>query len=72
MLPYNFPSVSKFSTFLVAVILPGGGKAFVDASSKHGGLNEVPEVMRVERARLVQKGRKGEWVNLQKIGEQKK
>ena len=72
MLPYNFPSVSKFSTFLVAVVLPGGGKAFVDASSKHGGLNEVPEVMRVERARLVQKGRKGEWVNLQKIGEQKK
>jgi hypothetical protein len=26
----------------------------------------VPEVMRVERALLVQKGKKGEWVNLQK------
>ena len=72
LLPYNFPSISKFSTYLVAVILPGGGKVFVDASSKHGGLNEIPEVMRVERARLVQKGKKGEWVNLQKIGDQKK
>ena len=66
LLPYNFPSISKFSTFLVAVVLPGGSKAFLDASSKHGKLNEVPEVMRVERALLVQKGKKGEWVNLQK------
>lgn len=72
LLPYNFPSISKFSTFLVAVILPGGDKVFVDASSKHGGLNEVPEVMRVERARLVQKGKKGEWVNLQKVGDSQK
>ena len=67
LLPYNFPSIRKLSTFLVGVIMPTGGNIYLDASSKNGYLNVLPEVMLVERARLVQKGNKSQWVNLQKI-----
>ena len=66
MLPYNFPSVRKISTYLVGVVLPSG-KVYLDASSATGDINDLPSVMQVERARMIQKGRKGEFVNLQKI-----
>ena len=70
-LPYNFPSIGKLSTFVVAVVMPKGN-IYLDASTKgldsaaDGWLNVLPEVMLVERARLVQKGKKSEWANLQK------
>ena len=67
LLPYNFPSIRKLSTFLVGVIMPTGGNIYIDASSKNGYLNVLPEVMLVEKARLVQKGNKSQWVNLQKL-----
>lgn len=67
MLPYNFPSIRKISTFLVGVILPGGSKAYLDASSPSGSLNDLPSLMLVERARLLQKGHKSQWINLQKL-----
>lgn len=67
LLPYNFPSIRKLSTFLVGVIMPTGGNVYLDASSKNGYLNVLPEVMLVERARLVQKENKSQWVNLQKL-----
>ena len=66
LLPYNFPSFSKLSTFLVGVVMPSGGNIYLDASNKNGWLNMLPEVMLVEKARLVQKGNKSQWVNLQK------
>ena len=66
MLPYNFPSVRKISTYLVGVVLPSG-KVYLDASSATGDINDLPSVMQVERARMIQKGRKGEFVNLQKL-----
>lgn len=66
LLPYNFPSFSKLSTFLVGVVIPSGGNIYLDASNKNGWLNMLPEVMLVEKARLVQKGNKSQWVNLQK------
>ena len=66
-LPYNFPSVRKLSTFIVGVIMPTGGNIYLDASNKNGWLNMLPEVMLVERARLVQKDKKSQWVNLQKV-----
>ena len=66
LLPYNFPSFSKLSTFLVGVVMPSGGNLYLDASNKNGWLNMLPEVMLVEKARLVQKGNKSQWVNLQK------
>ena len=66
LLPYNFPSVRKLSTFIVGVIMPTGGNIYLDASNKNGWLNVLPEVLLVEKARLVQKDKKSEWVNLQK------
>ena len=66
-LPYNFPSVSKLSTYIVGVIMPSGGNIYLDVSNKNGLPNMLPDVMLVERARLVQKGKKGEWVNLQNV-----
>ena len=67
MLPYNFPSISKLSTFIVAVIMPSGGNLYLDASNKNGWINQLPEVMLVERARLVRKDKKSSWVNLQNV-----
>ena len=67
LLPYNFPSIRKLSTFVVGVIMPSGGNIYFDASNKNGWLNILPDVMLVERARMVNKGKKSEWVNLQKV-----
>ena len=66
-LPYNFPSIRKLSTFIVAVLMPSGGNIYLDASNKNGWLNMLPEVMLAEKARIVQKGNKSQWVNLQKV-----
>ena len=72
LLPYNFPSIRKLSTFIVGVIMPIGGNIYLDASNKNGWLNALPNVMLVERARLIQKGKKGEWVNLQNVSKSEK
>ncbi len=72
LLPYNFPSIRKLSTFIVGVIMPKGGNIYLDASSKDGRLNMLPDVMLVERARMVQKGNKSQWVNLQKVSKTEK
>ena len=65
-LPYNFPSVRKISTFIVGVIMPTGGNIYLDASSNDGWQNMLPENLLVEKARLLKKDKKSEWVNLQK------
>ena len=67
LLPYNFPSVRKLSTFIVGVIIPAGGNVYLDASNEDGWQNMLPEVLLVEKARLMQKGKKSEWINLQKL-----
>ena len=73
LLPYNFPSLRKVSTFMVCVVLPGGKKGFVDASARADGvIDDLPPIMLVERARVLYNGRKGEWVNLQKLYAPKK
>ena len=63
-LPYNFPSISKLSTFIVGIILPSGGNVYLDGSCTIPGM--LPDVLLVEKARLVQNGNKSQWVNLQK------
>ena len=67
MMPYNFPSFQKLSTFVVGVMPQGGTKFYVDASSTDGYLNVLPATLLVERARLLLKDNKSQWVNLQKI-----
>ena len=73
-LPDNFPSISKISTFMVGLVLPGGSKGFVDASAANadGAIGDLPKIMLSERARMLYNGRKGEWVNLRKLYETKK
>ena len=67
MLPYNFASLHKLTTFVVAVTLANGQLCCVDASSAGGYLNVLPEVLLVDRARLLSKDRVSPWVNLQQL-----
>lgn len=73
LMPHNFPSITKLSSFVVA-ILPkvGSTYTYLDASSKNGYLNVLSEPLLVEKARLVMKGKKSQWVNLQKITKSQK
>ena len=63
-LSVEFPAVQKYTTFIVAVVLPQGN-LYLDASSVNGGFNALAELLQVEKARLVLNDRKGRWVNLQ-------
>lgn len=67
LLPYNFPSMRKLSTYVVGITLKNGTTVCVDASSANGYLDVLPEPLLVERARLVAKGKKSQWINLQKL-----
>lgn len=67
MMPYNFPSFQKLTTYIVGVKQSTQQYAFFDASSTDGCLNALPATLLVERARLLLKDNKSKWVNLQKI-----
>ena len=67
LIPYNFPSIIKLSSFVVAITGPSGATHYVDGSSVNGYLDVLPEPLLVERARLVKKGKKSQWVNLQQL-----
>lgn len=71
LLPYNFPSISKLSSFIVGAVLPSGNRVFLDASSKDGYLNVLAEPLLVEKARLVMKN-KSAWVDLQRVSKSQK
>ena len=73
LLPHNFPSITKLSSFVVAIVPKVGSTyTYLDASSKNGYLNVLAEPLLVEKARLVMKGKKSQWVNLQKITKSQK
>lgn len=65
LLPHNFPSLRKLTTFIVTVE-NGSSPIYVDASMG-GKTNLLPATLLVERARLLQKGKKSHWVNLRHI-----
>ena len=65
-LPFNFPSLQKLSSFVVGIVTDAGKNIYIDASSKNGYLNVLPENLLVERARLVLKNNRSLWVDLQK------
>ncbi len=67
LLPYNFPSITKLNTFLVAVQQQNGSLDYIDASSPGTCINSIPQQLQVERARLVAPNKKSQWVNLQKV-----
>ena len=67
-LPQTYPSLNKLNTFIVAV--PNGNSwLYLDASSANGYINVLSPNLYVEQARLIQKGKPSQWVNLQKTGE---
>lgn len=67
-LPQTYPSLNKLNTFIVAV--PSGGSwLYLDAASADGYVNALSPNLYVEQARLIQKGKPAQWVNLQKTGE---
>lgn len=69
-LPQTYPSLQKINTFIVGI--PNGSSwLYVDASSVDGYLNTLPANLYTDRARIIQKGEKGQWKNLQKIGDAK-
>lgn len=67
-LPQTYPSLDKLNTFVVAV--PNGASwLYVDATTPDGYVNVLDPNLYVEQARLIQKGKPSQWVNLQKVGE---
>jgi len=69
-LPQTYPSLNKLNTFIVAV--PNGAAwLYLDATSADGYINVLSPNLYAERARLLQKGKASQWVNLQKMGEAK-
>lgn len=69
-LPKTYPTLNKLSTFIVAV--PNGSSwLYLDASMADGYLNVLPADLYSDRVRIIQKGKPGQWVDLQKIGEAK-
>jgi len=67
LLPFSFPTIQKLSTYVVGIILQSGRIIYVDASSTYGYINMLPAALQVEKARLIMKGGKSQWVNLQKV-----
>ena len=67
LLPYNFPSFNKLTTYVVGITLKSGTFVYVDASSAGGWLNALPEPLLVEKAHVVSKKKPNQWVNLQKV-----
>ena len=63
VLTMDYPSVQKYTTFIVGVVLPLGN-LYLDASSADGHFNALPELLQVEKARLVLKEKKCQWVKL--------
>ena len=63
VLTMDYPSVQKYTTFIVGVVLLQGN-LYLDASSADGHFNALPELLQVEKARLVLKDKRCQWVKL--------
>ena len=69
-LPMTYPSLYKLNTYIIG-ILDGLSWLYFDASSVDGYLNVLPANLYTDKARLIEKNKPGQWVDLQKIGEAK-
>lgn len=67
-LPQTYPTLDKLNTFVVGVPY-GSSWLFIDASSTDGYLNVLSPNLYTNKARIIQKGKPGQWVDLQKKGE---
>lgn len=67
-IPKTYPTLNKLSTYIVGVPY-GSSWLYIDASSVNGYINVLPANLYTDRARIIQKGKEGQWVDLQKMGE---
>lgn len=67
-IPKTYPTLNKLSTFIVGIPY-GSSWLYIDASSVNGYINVLPANLYTDRARIIQKGKEGQWVDLQKMGE---
>lgn len=63
-------SINELNTFVVAVKV-GGSYSFLDASIEDGWLDILPDLLLVDRARIVGKDYSDEWVDLTGLSESK-
>ena len=62
LLPHNFPSLRKLTTYIVAVNT-GSSYIYLDASMG-GKIDLLPASLLVERGRMIIRGKKSRWINL--------
>ena len=70
-LPLTHASLKYLSTFVVGIALNDSTSAYFDASAEDGYLNVLPPVLLVDMARVIRKGRPGEWIDLRGQAEAK-
>lgn len=68
-LPITHASIKYVSTFIVGITLNDSTMVYFDSSAEDGYLNVLPARLSVERARLIKKGKPGEWINLQQVAQ---
>ena len=68
-LPITHASMKYLSTFVVGITLNDSTMVYFDSSAEDGYLNVLPARLSVDRARLIKKGKSGEWINLQRVAQ---
>lgn len=68
-LPITHASMKYLSTFVVGITMNDSTMVYFDSSAEDGYLNVLPARLSVDRARLIKKGKSGEWINLQRVAQ---
>lgn len=61
------PSADQYDTYIIRITTPSGEVYYLDAKSKNGYLNVLPDNYLVENARYINEEGKGSWVDLSKL-----
>lgn len=64
-MPLTHASMKYLNTFVVGIVTDDDKMMYFDSSAEDGYLNVLPANLLTSRARLVKKGAKGSWINLQ-------
>lgn len=65
-LPMSHASLKYLSTFVVGIQVNDSTIEYMDASAEDGYLNVLPPRLLTDMARVIRKGSRGEWVDLQR------
>ncbi|MBQ0085547.1 MAG: DUF3857 domain-containing protein [Prevotella sp.] len=67
MLPYTHASIKDLTTMIVAIETEPNKYVYIDGSVEYGYIDVLPEVLLVNRARIINTKDGDKWVNLQKL-----